>query len=65
MWDKVRYFYLHFTDENNQGLESVNALPKVTQLGAVLGLILSSDVHDIYNATEYILSLMGKCTGFL
>ena len=65
MWDKVWYFYLHFTDENNQGLELVSALPEVTQLGAVLGLILSSDVHDLYNSIEYILSLMGKCIGFL
>lgn len=56
IWEEVWYFYVHFTDKNNQGLELVNALPKATWVGTVLGFILSSDVRDLYYISTLFLS---------
>ena len=56
IWEEVWYFYVPFIDENNQGLELVNVLPKATWVGTVLGFILSSDVCDLYHISTFFLS---------
>lgn len=40
---------LSFQRWENQGLELINAFPKVTQIREILALILSSNVHDLYH----------------